>query len=70
MFDKAIYEYNMASKLKPAYPEAHYNLGVVYWKQNNWNMVVKEFEEALRINPGYEQARRFLPEARRKAGIK
>ncbi len=40
----------------PQSAEMHYNLGKLFSMQDNWGPGRKEFEEALRIDPGYVEA--------------
>lgn len=55
--------YLKALKIEPRQPRAHYNLAVLYWNKD-WQKVVHHLQEALRIDPNYEQAKLFLPKAR------
>jgi tetratricopeptide (TPR) repeat protein len=60
MVDKAIKHYRTALELKPDCAEAHFNLGLVYFQQGLTKKAREEFEEALRIDPGYGKARESL----------
>jgi len=54
--------YEQAIKARPKMPDAYYNLGVVYWKQNNWEKVAECFRKVLEIDPNHQQAGRYLPQ--------
>ncbi|MFA6029490.1 MAG: DUF2723 domain-containing protein [Elusimicrobiota bacterium] len=54
--------YAKALALNPRMVKARYNLAVLYWNRD-WPRVVSELQEALRVEPGYEEARRYLPAA-------
>jgi len=53
-------EYRRALKLRPDYAQAHNNLGVIYLYLGKVGEARKEFEQALRINPGLLPARKNL----------
>lgn len=54
--DNAIKEYLYALKLKPEYPEAHYNLGNAYSALRQIDTAVSSYLAAIRFNPDYVQA--------------
>jgi len=56
----AIAEYRKAIDLKYNYIDAHYNLGVTYWKLQKWQNVIEQFEIVLQLDPNHEQARKYL----------
>lgn len=56
--------YRQALRREPRSIDAHYNLGVLYWRQGRWEEVVKAFEKVLALDPSHEGAGRFLPQAR------
>ena len=61
--------YRGALELEPRSAKAHYNIAVLYWNRD-WDLAVAELEEALRIDPVYPEAAKFLAAAREKAGRK
>lgn len=55
------------ARLAPRYEPRHYpcfNLARVYMAQGRWSEAEEELEEALRLNPDYELARRALARLR------
>jgi hypothetical protein len=46
-----------AIRLRPAYPEAHNNLGGVLYLEGRRQEAVAQFTEALRLRPGFAEAR-------------
>jgi tetratricopeptide (TPR) repeat protein len=66
MVDKAIEHYRTALELNPDYAQAHFNLGLVYFKQGHTEMAREEFEAALRTDPGYDKARESLERLNKK----
>jgi len=48
----------------PAYPDPHNNLGIVLASQKRLDEAIREFEEALRLEPGFVQASNNLAIAR------
>ena len=59
--------YLRALEADPGAAKAHYNLAVLYWNRD-WRRVIAELETALRIDPNYEEAAKYLAMARTKAG--
>jgi len=51
--------YTLALRRNPAMADAHYNLAILYWNRD-WDRVRRELAETLRVNPGHQQARRYL----------
>ena len=50
------YEYlQRALKIRPEYPEALNNLGVLYLRTNRRDEAVASFEECIRVAPGFDQ---------------
>ncbi|HCJ66809.1 MAG TPA: hypothetical protein DHV62_05640, partial [Elusimicrobia bacterium] len=64
--EQAISSYQRAIQLKPDFADAYFNLAVVYWSKNEWNLVVKNLLEVLRINPQHQEARKYLSLAQEK----
>jgi tetratricopeptide (TPR) repeat protein len=50
----------MAAKRYEAYHYPHYNLGRVFEKKGLWPEAIREYREALRIQPDYQLAHRNL----------
>ncbi|MGD9641120.1 MAG: DUF2723 domain-containing protein [Elusimicrobiales bacterium] len=51
--------YTLALRRNPGMADAHYNLAILYWNRD-WARVRRELTETLRVNPGHQQARRYL----------
>jgi Flp pilus assembly protein TadD len=51
------YEYlQKALKLRPAYPEALNNLGILYLRTRRRDEAVASFEECIRVAPAFDQS--------------
>ena len=48
-YNDAINAYNNAIKYKPDYSSAHYNLGIVYQKDNDFDTALKSYKKAARL---------------------
>ena len=48
----AIIAYQNAIILKPDYASAHYNLGIVYQKSNNFDIALESYRKAARLAHG------------------
>ncbi|MBI4051236.1 MAG: DUF2723 domain-containing protein [Elusimicrobia bacterium] len=57
--------YEEALRKNPALAQAHYNRAILYWNQD-WNKVMGELQEALRIDPGHAPARAALLQVERR----
>ncbi|MFH1619203.1 MAG: tetratricopeptide repeat protein [bacterium] len=55
--------YDTALLRDPTLAEAHYNLAVLYWNRD-WNRVLYELKETLRLNPGHATAAGYLKKIR------
>ncbi|MBN1823654.1 MAG: DUF2723 domain-containing protein [Endomicrobiales bacterium] len=53
--------YLRAIELDPKMADAYYNLSVIFWREKNWEMVVKNLERLLDVNPKDERGRHFMP---------
>ena len=53
---EAISAYQTALRLKPAYAEAHYNLGVALASQKQGDAAIMHLQQALAFNPDYADA--------------
>jgi protein O-mannosyl-transferase len=63
-YDEAIYEFQRAIRLDPAYANAHNNLGNVYFAQKKYDDAIREFSEAVRLQPDSASAQRNLAAAK------
>ena len=54
--ESAIKEFQKAIAMKPDYAEAHYNLGVVFQKNDQIDEAFRSYEKAIEINHVYPQA--------------
>jgi tetratricopeptide (TPR) repeat protein len=57
--------YRRAVEIKPAYAEAHNNLGVMLQAHGHLDEAIEHFREAVRLNPEYVLARENLGAALR-----
>src|SRR5439155_25180558 len=64
--DKAIAAYERALELDPRYPNAHYNLGLIYEDRRDWSHARQMFEQALRVNPVDNDAQTLLARAQKR----
>jgi tetratricopeptide (TPR) repeat protein len=64
--DKAIDAYQRALAIDPTYPNAHYNLGLIYEDRQDWTNARLMFQQALRVNPSDKDARTLLAKAERR----
>lgn len=63
--EKAISAFERALEISPAYPNAHYNLGLIYEDRGDWQMARQMFQAALKDNPLDRDARTLLHKAER-----
>ncbi len=54
--DEALSHLETAARLKPAFPDALCNLGILYMKQDRGDEAMRYFREALRYNPALVRA--------------
>jgi tetratricopeptide (TPR) repeat protein len=59
-FDRAIYHFNAAIRIKPYFADAHYNLGNTYMSKGMMKEAIFHYLEALRINPNDENVHNNL----------
>jgi len=57
--DRALEAYRRALELDAAYPNAHYNMGLIYIDRKDWDAAHEAFTRALETNPHDEDARRM-----------
>jgi len=55
-------------EIRPAYAEAHNNLGVALARQGRLDDAIVHFSESVRLEPNYSQARANLELALQEAG--
>ena len=58
--DQAIAEYRKALEINPSFFPAYYNLGVVYYRKQDYLQAKKNFLQALSLNPRNEGSQKFL----------
>jgi tetratricopeptide (TPR) repeat protein len=63
--DRAIAAYKRAVELDPFFPNAHYNLGLIYEDRGEWIEARAMFTQALKVNPLDRDARTLLNKAER-----
>jgi len=61
--DRAIAAYRRTLELNPYYPNAHYNLGLIYEDRGEWDRARDMFRKALQVNPSDRDARVLLAKA-------
>ena len=59
-FDKAFDEYRAISEDFPYFSKAHYNMGMIKYKQKDFKKAIIFFENALKIYPDYHKAKKAL----------
>jgi tetratricopeptide (TPR) repeat protein len=59
-FQQAAQNFEMATAKSPSMQDAHYYLGLTYWKLNMLGNAAKSFVEVLNLNPGHLYARESL----------
>jgi tetratricopeptide (TPR) repeat protein len=55
-YNEAIEPFRKAIDIKPAYAEAHNNLGVVYHKLKLYENAIDSYRKAIKINPDFADA--------------
>jgi tetratricopeptide (TPR) repeat protein len=61
--EEALGRYQAALEADPKSAQAHYNLAVLHWDKD-WDKVIAEMSEVLRLEPGRQDAARYLQAAR------
>ncbi|MCX5706230.1 MAG: tetratricopeptide repeat protein [Candidatus Omnitrophica bacterium] len=61
-FDAAIAAFNRIIEIEPKNTDAHFNLGLIYWKLGLRREAVFELKTVLKINPNHFQAKNLLKE--------
>ena len=57
--DRALAAYRRVIALDAAYPNVHYNMGLIYIDRKDWDAAHEAFTRALEANPHDEDARRM-----------
>lgn len=65
-FDDAIASYRQAIAIDPKSAQAHFNLAVAHWHLSEWDAVIAELQEVIRLEPGYPKAAEYLAQAQRR----
>ena len=60
LLDVSIVAFQKALELDSSFSDAHFNLGLSYWKRGLKAQAASEFKFALRLNPNHSQARGML----------
>ncbi|MFH0827321.1 MAG: tetratricopeptide repeat protein [Candidatus Omnitrophota bacterium] len=68
-FDAAIVAFRKALELEPRYSDAHFNLGLSYWKKGLKARAAQEFKATLKINPGHFQAKAMIAKIRKEKAL-
>ncbi len=63
--EKALNAYQRALAINPVYPNAHYNMGLIYEDRADWPKACEMFQAALKANPMDRDARTLLDKAER-----
>jgi tetratricopeptide (TPR) repeat protein len=63
-YDESLSQLERAIELEPVNPGAYHNRGAIYERQGKPEAAAREYETALRYDPGYAPARRALIELR------
>jgi len=58
--DYARQAFETAITLSPSFPDAHWNLGSLYWRMGDYQKARHEWEITLRLEPGHIYARQWL----------
>ena len=61
---EAITEVQAAANISPNEPNAHFGLGYLYWKSQQYDKARQEFEGELALDPNHAQALTYLGEHR------
>jgi tetratricopeptide (TPR) repeat protein len=54
--ERALAAYQRVIELEPDYPNVHYNMGLIYVDQRNWEAAYDAFSRAIEANPHDEDA--------------
>ena len=68
MDSESLSYYSQALSAHPGAVRAYFNRGVIFWKRGEWAGVIRELEQALRVDPGFREAAYYLELAKKKAG--
>ncbi|MCM8798686.1 MAG: tetratricopeptide repeat protein [Candidatus Omnitrophica bacterium] len=56
-YNLAIDYFQKSLRVKPNFPEAHYNLGVIFEERYNYEEAIDEYKKAIELNPTFLKAR-------------
>src|SRR5947199_7094884 len=56
-YDSALYYYEQLAAQKPRNAEIYYNIGNTYYRLNRIGHAVLNYQRALKIDPGYKEAK-------------
>jgi tetratricopeptide (TPR) repeat protein len=59
-YQKAIDEFEVARQQLPRDATVRFSLGFMYWKMRRWAEAQSEIEEALKLDPEFEEAKYYL----------
>ncbi len=55
-YEKAVYYFTEAIKIRPDQAAAYYNRGLVYSKMREWTNAIPDYDKAIKLDPNYAQA--------------
>jgi tetratricopeptide (TPR) repeat protein len=59
-YDEAVELYKEAQKIKPKMDEPYIDIGLVYWRMEEIELAMKQFQKATEINPNSAKAYYYL----------
>jgi len=65
--DESLSYYSQATSVWPGQARAYFNRSVIFWRRGDWPQVIRELEQALRVDPNFKEAAYYLETAKRKA---
>jgi tetratricopeptide (TPR) repeat protein len=68
MMDEAIKDFDKVVELDPQDAKAHYNRGLIYFAKGEYRRALEDLKEAVRLDPGFADARRWLKKTERILG--
>jgi tetratricopeptide (TPR) repeat protein len=63
MLDKALEHHRIVVGLTPDSADAHFNLGLTYFRKGEMDKARDEFKVVLRLNPNFDKARRMMDQS-------
>jgi tetratricopeptide (TPR) repeat protein len=67
-FNRAAYHYKQLIEIEPLVARNHNNLGVVYFRSQQYRLAIEEYSEAFRLNPNDHGARDTIADLRQRLG--